>query len=164
MDKTLEVSKIASKAVEEYLKNLKETVSVINVEDDKRFQKQDVDLLWVYILNNKEYFKKIEVKGDRYSHTGNFFIETMSNIERNNPGCFMYTEADFIYYYFIDTKEVNIIPVKRWREWFISNKERFTRKKLSTAVGNGARYTSEGRLVPKVLMRKEVGIKYKKIA
>lgn len=162
MNPMLEIGQIASKEVEKYLRSLKETVEVINVEDNKHFQKKDIDLLWIYILNNEEYMKRIEVKGDRYAHTGNFFIETMSNRERNNPGCFMYTEADYLYYYFIDSRELNVMPVKESREWFIKNMHRFEEKFLSTKVGDIGYYTSSGRLVPKEIMRREVkGFRHK---
>jgi len=157
----LNIAKQASSDIEKYLYNLKETVGVLNVEDDKRYQKKDIDLVWIYMLRDKPIMKNIEVKGDRYSYTGNFFIETISNRERNNPGCFMYTEADYIYYYFVDTKELNIIPVKKARKWFIQNIYRFEEKQLSTKVGNIGYYTSSGRLVPKNIMRKEIGIRYK---
>ena len=105
--------------------------------------------------------KKVEIKGDRYAHTGNFFIETVSNREKNTPGCFMYTEADFIYYYFVDTKELNVMPVEKSRNWFVKNMHKFEEKMLSTKVGDVGYYTSLGRLVPKKVMRNEVGIKHK---
>lgn len=160
MKETLKVAEKASREIEDYLRSFKETIDVINVENDKRFQTMDVDLLWVYLYNGSLETKKIEVKGDRYPHTGNFFLETHSNREKGTPGCFMYTEADYLYYYFPDTKEVNIMPVKKSREWFIENINRFTEKPLRTKVGDGY-YTSAGRLVPKEVMRKEVGIRYK---
>lgn len=159
----LDIAKQASDDVEKYLRGLKETIDVVNVENDKRFQKKDIDLLWIYMHNDEVHTKKLEVKGDRYSKTGNFFLETNSNIEKGTEGCFMYTEADYIYYYFVDTKELNVIPVKESRKWFIENMERFVEKKLSTKVGVDKFYTSAGRLVPKNIMRKELGTRYKLI-
>lgn len=159
MKETMEVASVASAEIEAYLRSKKETVNVINVENDKQYQKKDIDLIWRVNVNGKERDVYIEIKGDRYSHTGNFFIETISNREKNTPGCFMYTEADYIFYYFMDTKELNIMPVKKSRDWFIKNIDRFSEKFLSTKVGNGAFYTSAGRLVPKEIMKKELGIK-----
>lgn len=158
MESTLKVGKKASEDIEKYLQSIEETIAVINVEEDKYFQKQDVDLLWIYRGNKKEYMKKIEVKGDRYAHTGNFFIETHSNREKGTPGCFMYTEADYLFYYFIDTNELNIMHVEKSRRWFKENMHRFEEKLLSTKVGNVGYYTSAGRLVPKRVMRKEAGV------
>lgn len=161
MKPMLDIAKQASQDIEKYLRSLEETVEVVNVENDKRFQKKDIDLLWIYIVRGKEYMKKIEIKGDRYAHTGNFFIETVSNREKNTPGCFMYTEADYIYYYFVDNNELNVIPVEKSREWFIENMYRFEEKMLSTKVGDVGYYTSLGRLVPKKVMREEIGIRHK---
>lgn len=154
----------AAEDITKYLKSLPETIGVINVEDDWYYRKKDIDLLWVYRLNGKEKVKKLEIKGDRYSRTGNFFLETVSNKEKGTPGCFMYTEADFVYYYFVDTKEVNIMPVEKTRKWFLDNIDRFEEKKLATKVREGIYYTSLGRLVPKEVMRNEIGTKYKVIA
>ena len=162
MKPMLNIAKQASSDIEKYLRSLKETVGVINVEEDKRFQEKDIDLLWIYIVEGKEYMKKVEIKGDRYAHTGNFFIETKSNREKDTPGCFMYTEADYLYYYFVDTKELNIMHVDKSRKWFLENIHRFEEKVLSTKVGNGY-YTSSGRLVPKDIMRKEIGVRHKRL-
>lgn len=160
----LKIGKIAVKEVEKYLKSLKETIEVINVEDDKEYQKKDIDLIWRYMANGRKYEQKIEVKGDRYHHTGNIFIETVSNRERNNPGCFMYSEADYIFYYFVETRELYIIPLAETREWLKQNIHRFEEKFLSTKVGNYTYYTSAGRLVPRNILRDEVkGVKYKTI-
>lgn len=158
----LRIGEIAVKEVEEYLNNMEETIEVINVEDDAEYQKKDIDLIWRYKMNGRKYEQRIEVKGDRYHHTGNFFLETISNIERNNPGCFMYSEADYFFYYFVETRELNVIPLRRAREWFKNNIDRFEEKFLSTKVGNYTYYTSAGRLVPKNILREEVeGVKYK---
>lgn len=162
MKETLTVAKVASKEIEHFLRNKKETIEVINVEDDDIYRKKDIDLIWKYKIDNKIYERTIEIKGDRYSHTGNFFIETKSNIEKGTPGCFLYTEADMIFYYFIDTKELNIIPMKSAKKWFVKNMHRFKEKFLSTKVYGDIYYTSSGRLVPKKIMHNEVlGMKKK---
>lgn len=159
MKPMLEIAQKASSEIEKYLNSMSETIAVINVEDDKDFQKQDVDLLWIHKGSNTEYMRKVEIKGDRYYKTGNFFLETESNREKGTPGCFLYTEADYIFYYFIDTRELNVIPVQKSRKWFMDNIHRFEEKLLSTKVGEVGYYTSAGRLVPKKIMREELGIK-----
>lgn len=156
MKESLEVSEIASKEVKKYLESLEITTGVISVEKNKKYQNQDIDFLWFYKKDGIEHMKKIEVKADRYSHTGNFFIETVSNIKKNTPGCFIYSKADYFFYYFIDTKELNIIPLLKARSWFLNNIHNFKKAKTSTVVGNG-RYYSWGRLVPKDIMRQALG-------
>jgi hypothetical protein len=160
MSSTLAVAKKASWRIENFLKQKKETISVINVENDKFFQKKDIDLIWLYKYKGSVYTRFIEIKADRYSHTGNYFIETVSNEQKNKPGCFLYTEADWIFYYFVDIGELNIIPVLEARKWFLENEHRFVEKELSTSKGNKVLYTSKGRLVPKEILNKEVkGVK-----
>lgn len=48
----------------------------------------------------------------------------------------MYTEADYIYYYFVNTRELNRIPVKKTRKWFQKNeyKYKFQKRETSTSV------------------------------
>ena len=163
MKETLEIADKAYADIEKFLLSKKETIAVINVENDKDFQKKDIDLLWIFKKDGSPVMKKIEIKGDRYARTGNFFIETVSNESKNTPGCFLYTEADYIFYYFVETRELNVLPVEECKEWFLENIDRFEEKRLSTKVGFDG-YSSSGRIVPKTIMRKEVkGIKHKTI-
>ena len=162
MKPMMDIATKASLDITSYLESLAKTIAVINVENNKSYQKKDIDLLWVYIENNKEHISRLEVKGDTYSRSLNMFLETNSNLEKNTPGCFMYTEADFILYYFIYTGEMNILPIYQCRPWFIKNIDRFQEKKLSTKVNNyGASYTTAGRLVPKQIIREELGVDFK---
>lgn len=159
MESTLEVADIGFRDVNLFLCAMPETIAVINVEKDKHFQRKDIDLIWVYKYKNSEYMKRVEIKADRYSQTGNYFIETVSNQTKDTKGCFLYTEADFLFYYFVDTKELNVIPMPLAKEWFLANQDRFIEKELSTLVGKGS-YVTKGRLVPKKTLNKEVkGVK-----
>lgn len=138
-------TKVSQQAVEEivvWLQEFDETVAVKNVEADPQFQKIDVDLIWV--TQKREY--KIEIKADRWHNTGNFFFETLSNKEKNTPGCFLYTEADFVFYYFIVPKTLYSLPMPRTREWFQSKMHEFKESSTTTPV-NGEQYTTVGRLV-----------------
>lgn len=62
MNSTMEVAKQASIEIEAFLRSKPETIAVINVEDDKHFQKKDIDLLWIYKFKGKEYMKRVEIK------------------------------------------------------------------------------------------------------
>jgi len=97
MQARVSIAEQAAKDIEAWLRSKKISIEVLNVENDEKYQAADVDLLWKTTLGDKT----IEIKGDTYHRTGNFFLETHSNKERNTPGCFMYTEADFVYYYFV---------------------------------------------------------------
>lgn len=139
----LSVASRASRDISDWLRRDSRTISVENVESKPEWQKIDVDLVWT--TRDGTYF--IEVKGDRYPLTGNFFFETHGNIERGHAGCMMYTEADFVYYYFVGTKELYVLPMPETLDWFKGNIGCFRETKLWTPVG-GSGYTTAGRLVP----------------
>ncbi|PGK52509.1 hypothetical protein CN918_32510 [Priestia megaterium] len=152
MGDTMSVAKQAAIEIELFLHSLPQTLQVVNVESDPSYQKKDVDLL--YYFHNRQNLKKrisIEIKGDRHHYTGNYFFETHSNLQKNTPGCFMYTEADFLFYYYLKEKELHILPVKETREWFIENIDQFPVRGTSTQIGNFSKkgYATSGRLVPR---------------
>ena len=151
----------AAKDLEVYLRNKPETVEVLNVEDDPIGRAKDIDLIWtVRRPDGNQSVTTIEIKGDRYYHTGNYFLETVSNEAKNTPGCFLYTEADFIFYYFLEEKELHVLPVPATRHWFRQHLHQFREKRTSTPVGNNQIYVTVGRLVPRRLLQKEVpGVK-----
>ncbi|MEW6499503.1 MAG: hypothetical protein AB1589_44625, partial [Cyanobacteriota bacterium] len=59
----------------------------------------------------------VEVKGDRWNRTNNFFFETHSNLEKGTMGCFLYTEADWLFYYFVNTRLLYKLPMPKTRDW-----------------------------------------------
>lgn len=147
----------ASTEIEAWLREWHGTVNVENVEGDAEYQRIDVDLLWTTIT--RDY--TIEIKADRWHATGNFFFETGSNKEKGTPGCFLYTEADFIFYYFPEPRTLYILPMPRTRRWFLENIARFAERETTTPVGS-EQYTTVGRLVPIGAVVKEVkGVKVK---
>ena len=80
---------------------------VMDVRKDKYFQQKDIDFLQLDLNNN---VNKVEVKTDRKAHeTGNIAFETDS---KGNVGCLERSEADYIYYYLEQTKEVIILKLR----------------------------------------------------
>jgi hypothetical protein len=149
----------ASTEIEAWLREWHGTVDVENVEGDPAYQKADVDLIWTTAV--RDY--AIEIKADRWHETGNFFFETDSNKEKGTPGCFLYTEADFLFYYFVEPRRLYILPMPRTREWFLHNLARFKERQTTTPVGN-EHYTTAGRLVPIEIVLAEVkGVKVKQL-
>jgi hypothetical protein len=160
MAERLGIAKKAARDIEQWLKTNRRTTEVLNVEDDPIYQVIDVDLLW----RAKDQEVKIEIKGDTYHKTGNFFLETYSNEERNTPGCFMYTQADFVFYYFVEIKTLYSLPMPETKDWFEKHINEFKESRTQTPYGNGQRYTTVGRLVPiKTLMKNVPGIKLYKL-
>lgn len=156
MRETEEVSRRGIRDIEQYLHQFAATVEVTNVENCPGYRKKDIDIIWKNTLHGNTADTYIEVKVDRYEKSGNYFLETISNDVRQTPGCFLYTEADFIYYYFVNIRELHILPVAEAREWFKKNEDRFRLTKTSTFIGGKAVYNTWGRLIPKNVMREEV--------
>ncbi|GAB3534054.1 hypothetical protein GCM10027443_20590 [Pontibacter brevis] len=161
-------TQVADKAaadIEALLRRQPDTVEVINVERDPTYREKDIDLLWRRKLDDGSIKTiRIEVKGDRWYKTGKYFFETCSNEGKGTPGCFLYTEADYVYYYFVEERELHVLPMPATRDWFKQRMADFREKKTSTPVGSGKHYVTVGRLVPRYLVAAEVaGVKVLKL-
>jgi hypothetical protein len=86
---------------------------VIDVQDNEEMRKKDIDLIIIDKETNKEI--TIEVKTDSYFDR-NFFFETVSNKSKNTDGCFLYTEADYVFYYFEKRNKLYKLPTKKVRK------------------------------------------------
>jgi hypothetical protein len=150
-----EAAKRAVEVVVAYFKGRKSVLSVESVEDDKEYQAKDIDLIVKTTKSEEPLY--IEVKGDTYD-TGNFFFETQSNMEKKTPGCFFVTEANFIFYYFIQTQSLYSIPMPKAREELVQWASWFEKKKVKTKVGKGE-YTTVGRIVPISFAVMKFGVK-----
>ena len=142
MRDTASVAAQAARDITRWLESDPRTLAVRNVEADPAYQRRDIDLIW----QTKGGALAIEVKGDRYDQTGNFFFETVSNREAGTPGCFLYTEADFVYYYFVRSRQLFLLPMPATRDWFQARLAGF-RETSTTTPYPGGHYTTVGRLV-----------------
>lgn len=115
-----------------------------DVQVDPRFQHRGVDLLWD---RSDGRVLGVEVKGDRHARSGNYFFELVSNLERDTPGCFLYSAADWLAYVFLDTQEVHALPLPATRAWFLERARSFPVKHTRTVMG-ATHYTTLGALVP----------------
>lgn len=144
MDDGMRVAKQAAADITSWLRSRPETISVRNVEHEPTFQRRDIDLIWTTPMGEV----LVEIKGDRWHKTGNFFFETHSNKEKGTPGCFMYTEANWLFYYFVTPRTLYMLPMPMTREWFAANTNHFRERSTTTQVFGGGYYTTVGRLVP----------------
>jgi len=151
MDSGMQVAKQATADIESWLRSLPQTQKIENVENNLIYQEIDVDLLWT--TDKARY--QVEIKGDRWHQTGNFFFETQSNKEKGTIGCFLYTKADLLFYYFILPRHLYILPMPETRHWFQLNIQRFREREVKTPVGQDF-YTTVGRLVPIETVLREV--------
>jgi hypothetical protein len=148
MDEKQKIAKAATEDVTHFLEaHWPQTVKVHNVEDDPVYQAYDVDLLWTLAEHGRLRVVPIEIKGDTYDKTGNFFFEIISNESKGTPGCFLYTAAVWLFYYFVNTGRLYCLPMDKTRPWFIHNNDHFPRSRTSTPTGN-SHYVTVGKLVP----------------
>jgi hypothetical protein len=141
------VSGPAARAVQlaqEYLRTQDPGGRIHDVQSDPRFQHRGVDLLWERSTHAVE---GVEVKGDRNARRGNYFFELVSNLEKNTPGCFLYSEADLLLYVFVAPREIHRLPMRSTRQWFLENAKRFPLKQARTRAGLST-YTTVGAAVP----------------
>ncbi|MDY0105366.1 MAG: hypothetical protein RBS27_01730 [Giesbergeria sp.] len=143
-----------TKHIVRYLSGRSDTVKIVNVEDDIAYRKKDIDLLWHRKIDGITKVCSIEVKVDTYFRTGNYFLETISNVEKNTPGCFLYSEADYFFYYFLEA-ELHVMHLEKIRNWFLPQLTLFARKRTSTPVADGF-YQTEGRLVSRAKVQQEL--------
>lgn len=126
---------------------------VHDVQADPRFQHRGVDLLWE---RSGDDVVGVEVKGDRQGgRRGTYFLELISNLERDTPGCFLYSAADLLAYVFLDRRELHLLPVAACRTWFLARAKEFPLRHTQTRVG-AQRYTTVGASVPARLLLKQV--------
>lgn len=143
------VADLGVNATVNFLKSRQDFLHIMSLENEKFYQPKGIDLLLTRKLEVAPYVKAetIEVKTDRYHKTGNYFFETVSNVSKNTSGCFLYTEADFLFYVFPEI-EIHILPTKKVREWFLPKIDSFKEKSCTTE----GKYETKGRLVPRELL------------
>ncbi len=73
----------------------------------------------IYLKKNKKI--TLEIKTDSFT-TGNFFLETCSNLELKTAGCIQASRSDFLIYYFSNKKEIYIFKTKDLKNWLSRNK------------------------------------------
>ena len=117
---------------------------VHDVQEDPRFQHRGVDLLWELASGE---VRGVEVKGDRQPRRRNYFFELVSNVERDTPGCFLYSGADLMVYVFLAQGELHVLPLKAVREWFLPRAKSYELRHTFTQTG-AIRYTTVGAVVP----------------
>ncbi len=127
-----------------YLEGASPGSRVHDVQADPRFQHRGVDLLWE---RPGEPVWGVEVKGDRHGHRGNYFFELVSNLEKDTPGCFLYSTADLLLYVFLAEQEVHALPLLATRAWFLERAKSFPLKSTRTRTG-AQTYTTVGAVVP----------------
>lgn len=171
VDDTYAVARLGAGHITSWLNGLGITRGLTNVEGVPEYQAKDVDFIWE--TQRKVY--QVELKVDRLHRTGNFFFETLSNSEHGTPGCFLYTEADLFFYYFLEVRHLYILPMPQTRVWFLEQQgspgllrhpsNRFRARDTTTPVrGDAGFYTTRGALVPiKTVLNEVEGVLFREL-
>jgi len=138
-----EDAKKASKQVEDFLRSCTKVMDVKNVEDSRKYQVKDIDLLCILEVGDNERTVSIEIKGDTKAHqTGNFFLETVSNKALGTQGCFLKSQAHLLFYYLLATDRLYIFPMRKMQTWFRGIQKQMSAgsRKRTYTVDAGGRY------------------------
>lgn len=129
---------------------------VIDVRKNPYYQRKDIDfLLVIKDKNGKDKAIPIEIKADYHEYTGNIFCETISNDKKNTPGCFMYSEAKILFYYFPNIKQIYMFDLELVRDWFVKNEKRFPRREVKNYNEKGKYiFSAWGRLINKEYLKR----------
>jgi len=69
------------------------------------------------VVTANEIGKIIEIKAELKNTHGNLFIETWSNRSSFTPGWLLKCQADWIWYYFVEDKQLYHIAMNELRTW-----------------------------------------------
>jgi hypothetical protein len=117
-----------------------------DLRDDKAYQAIDIDFLIVYKAQKGVEEVFVDVKTDmQMSRTNNFFIETVSNVERLTKGWLYKSEADYIWYLDYHNNILYEFNLNKLREYVDNNT--FREVSLKNLVGDSS-YTTKGMLLP----------------
>lgn len=70
-----------------------------------------------YLASQKGKARYIEIKAEKENIWGNVFIETWSNKSRRTLGWFHACQADWLWYYFLASRELYIWQMVHLRQW-----------------------------------------------
>lgn len=146
------IGRWAEDAVRLFLEGLESTQSVVSVRRKTSYQNRGIDLLW----NRKGATRavNIEVKGDTYTTSPNFFLEEISNTTKGTAGCFVSTQSDVFAYCFVNLGTLFLIPTREAQQWHAANGARYERGFTNTFGDRGqVLYQTAGRKVPRSVLR-----------
>ena len=152
---SVKVGEKGERLILDYLEQSPTIQDIIDVRHSPMYQEKDIDFL-IKMKTGREY--SIEVKTDTYT-SGNIYYETMSAEETGSTGCLDKTEADYLFYLFINLGTLYILDMNEYRQWFHMYKPMFDdagyQKKPKNLRHNGTTYTSVGYAFPVTLLEDE---------
>lgn len=151
-------SKNAVKRVENFYKLKYGSKVVANVENNKEYQAQDIDLI---IEADKPF--SCEIKSDKNHTTGNIVLEDFSNFESGKRGWTHICQADYLVYAFPDINSAYVFSMPELRQWYMANKRKFRARSVQTKTGSNSTYTTKFHLIPLSRLTAELKVEQIKI-
>lgn len=150
-------AKQGSGFVEDYLQE--KGGRIYNVEDSSFFQSLDVDIVFVMAGEPRQPIK-IEIKADSYYRSGNYFAETISNMNTGSAGCWYQTKSHYIAYVFVKEKEIHFINTVQAQEWLREHEHELKKVHAATRsqFKNEVLYQTEGRLINRKVLQNAIDI------
>jgi hypothetical protein len=116
-NKSLQVGGDGERLIEEYMKTIPAISNVENVSGVAEYRVKDIDFIITTHENDKlAYELKTEPTANK---TGNFFYEYTCNVEKNTPGCFMFSEADYWMTFIPQSGMLYVFPLLDYREYVL---------------------------------------------
>lgn len=140
-----------------YLESLDRTVGVIDVRGNQYFKDKGIDLVYLYITKKGMATMTICINEDLDSKNSRYVFETDYRVKEVKQNSFLFSEADFYFYYFEKNRELNMIPLSKAKASFIAQMSKF-KDAETKAVVNGQILSLIGREVPKIAFNKELNI------
>lgn len=146
----LEVGDEGMLDVVDFLYRNPRTKKVIDLTENEKYQKKDIDFEWHYYAPDGTEKRLLgEIKTDRHAHkTNNLFLEVYSCYERKTQGCFMYTECDWLFYYIQETRKLIVLPMEKFRNWVLERQKKYRRAFAQSKLGRDGSFKSQGILFP----------------
>jgi hypothetical protein len=128
---------------------------IVDVRQDKVYQIKDIDYL---VPTTDGGQAGVDIKSDRCFDTGNYFIETFSNIEKNKIGWGFGSEADYIMIYYPTSAELHIIDLHALKPWLVANAGKCKTITNSTQRVSGTTYHSQGIVINRQQLADDIGV------
>lgn len=128
---------------------------ITDARKDPEYQAQDID----YICSGVDDSWSVDIKTDRCYCTGNYFFETVANIELHKQGWAYTSAAEYILIVY-DTGagyELHVINMPLTRDWLYGNIDQCRTITNSTKRENGTIYHSQGIIVSRSKFSNESG-------
>ncbi len=158
-DDSVRAGELAVEAVKRFLVSdicrtrWKDIRLIQSVEDNCYYQQKGIDLRTIAKAHSSLELVTIEVKGDRNEKTGNFFLETVSDVAKGTQGAFLMCEANWYFYFFLNRLHLFCLPLEKVRAWFHG----VTLQERNAASRRADRqWTTRGKLAPIARVMREI--------